>query len=59
MEISNQKEIILSSYKYQERTKVATSHVTTSGLFHSFCFSDEFQNYSKAGQSLRYSIAFY
>ena len=27
--------------------------------FHSFCFSDKLQKYSKARQSLRYSIAFY
>ena len=36
-----------------------TSGVTTSGLFYNFCFSDKLQNYSEAGQSLKYSIAFY
>ena len=45
-------------YKYWNRSKVVTSGVTTSGLFHGFCFSDKLQNYSEAGQSLRYSIAF-
>ena len=54
MQISNQTEILLLSYKYQKRSKV-----TTSGLFHSFCFSYKLQNYSKSGQILRYSIAFY
>ena len=45
--------------KYQKRSTVATSSVTTSGLFHSFYFSDKLQNYSEAGQNLRYSVAFY
>ena len=44
-------------YKYWNRSKVVTSSVTTSGLFPRFCYSDKFQNYSEAGQSLRYSIA--
>ena len=47
-----------NEYKYRNRSKVATSDITTSGLFHSFYFSDKLQNYSGAGQSLRYSIAF-
>ena len=38
---------------------VTTSGVTTSGLFHRFCFSDQLQNHSEAGQSPMYSIAFY
>ena len=59
MQISNQTEILLPSYKYQKRSKVATSGMTTSGLFHSFCFSYKLQNYSEAEQILRYSIAFY
>ena len=35
---------VLPSYKFKNRN---------------FYFSDKLQNYSKAGQSLRYSIAFY
>ena len=42
--------------KYRYRSKVMTSGVTTSSLFHRFCYSDKLQNYSEAGQSLRYSI---
>lgn len=30
---------------YQKRLKVVTSSATISGILHSFCFSDELQNY--------------
>ena len=59
MQISNQTEILLPSYKYQKRSKVVTSGVKTPVIFHSFYFSDKLQNYSEAGKSPRYSIAFY
>ena len=52
-------EIVLPSRKFKNKSKLATSGVTTYGLFHSFCFNDKLQNYHKAGQNLRYSIAFY
>ena len=51
VQISNQTEIVLLSYKFKNRSEVTTYGVTTSSLFHSFCFSDKLQSWT----SLRYS----
>ena len=58
MQISNQHKLYCQVTSIN-RSKIVTSGVTTSGLFHRFCYGDKLQNYSEARQSLRCSIAFH
>ena len=58
LQISKEAELLQPSYRYQNRPKVATSGIKSSGLSPSLFFSGKLQNYSEARQSLRLSIAF-
>ena len=55
LQISKEAEL---SYRHENRPKVATSGVESSGLFASLFFSGKLQNYSEAMQGLRLSSVF-
>ena len=58
LQISKEAELQHPSYRHQNRPKVATSGIKSSGLSPSLFFSGKLQNYSEARQSLRLSNVF-